>query len=144
MGVDNIDLSAASTHGLAVYNTPGLNSEAVSELALTLPLTLARRVCEFDRRIRKGEVVKRAEILGMSLYRKTVRIVGMGNIGYEVAKKWRGACDSEIIAYDPVAKADAWSDVQYQRVGMLPELMKVADVVMLHVPQYEGPAQGSL
>lgn len=134
VGVDNIDLTSASAHGVAVYNTPGLNSEAVAELALTLPLALARRVCEFDRRIRKGEVVKRTEMLGMGLYRKTVGIVGMGNIGYEVAKKWRGACESLIVAYDPVAKADAWSDIPHQRVRTLEELLKVADVVTLHVP----------
>lgn len=134
MGIDNIDLSAASIHNVAVYNTPCLNSEAVAELALALPLALARRVCEFDRRIRKGEVVKRTEMLGMSLYRKTVGEVGMGNIGYEVAKKWRGACESEIVAYDPFAKADAWSDVKHQRVEKLEELLKVVDVVTLHVP----------
>jgi D-3-phosphoglycerate dehydrogenase len=138
VGVDNIDLSAASAHGVAVYNTPGLNSEAVAELALILPLTLARRVCEFDRRIRNGEVVKRTEMLGMSLYRKTVGVVGMGNIGYEVAKKWRGACESTIVAYDPVAKADAWSDLPHDRVRTLKELLKVADVVTLHVPLLES------
>ena len=134
VGVDNIDLTSASKYGVAVYNTPGLNSETVAELALTLPLALARRVCEIDRRIRNGEVVKRTETLGMSLFRKTVGIVGMGNIGYEVAKKWRGACESRIVAYDPLAKAEAWSDIIHERVKTLDELLKVADVVTLHVP----------
>jgi D-3-phosphoglycerate dehydrogenase len=134
VGVDNIDLTAASAHGVAVYNTPGLNSEAVAELALALPLTLARRVCEFDRRIRNGDLVKRSEMLGVSLFRKTVGVVGMGNIGFEVAKKWRGACESRIVAFDPVAKKDVWSDLEHERVATLEELLRAADVVTLHVP----------
>jgi D-3-phosphoglycerate dehydrogenase len=138
VGVDNIDLSAASAYGVAVYNTPGLNSEAVAELALTLPLALARRVGEFDRRIRRGEMVKRSEILGVSLFRKTVGVVGMGNIGFEVAKKWRGACEGKIVAYDPVAKGDAWSEIPHERVGTLQELLKASDVVTLHVPLLES------
>lgn len=134
VGVDNIDLKSASSHGIAVHNTPALNSEAVAELALALPLALARRVGEFDRRIRRGEVVKRSEMLGVSLFRKTVGVVGMGNIGFEVAKKWRGACESKIVVYDPVAKADAWPDLPHERVKSLEELLRVSDVVTLHVP----------
>ncbi|KAH7350601.1 putative D-3-phosphoglycerate dehydrogenase [Rhexocercosporidium sp. MPI-PUGE-AT-0058] len=140
VGVDNIDLKAAAAHGIAVHNTPALNSEAVAELALALPLSLARRVSEIDRRVRKGEAVVRSQVLGVSLFRKTVGVVGMGNIGREVARKWRGACESRVLAYDPVAGEGVWEGqgIEHVRVGSLEEVLREADVVTLHVPLLES------
>ncbi|PVH80526.1 hypothetical protein DL98DRAFT_191338 [Cadophora sp. DSE1049] len=140
VGVDNIDLAAAKAHNVAVHNTPALNSEAVAELALALPLELARRIPEVDRRIRRGETVVRSKLLGVSLFRKTVGVVGMGNIGREVAKKWIGACESRVLAYDPVAPADIWSDsgISHTRVSTLDELLREVDVLTLHVPLLES------
>ena len=134
VGVDNIDLAAAQAAGVAVHNTPALNSESVAELSLSLTLSLTRRVTELDRRIRKGEKVVRSKTLGLSLFRKTVGIVGMGNIGRAAALKWRGACDASIIGYDPVAGDDLWSDIPHTRVRTLDELLRASDVVTLHVP----------
>jgi D-3-phosphoglycerate dehydrogenase / 2-oxoglutarate reductase len=134
VGVDNIDLAAACKHGIAVHNTPALNSETVAELCMALTLSLGRRVSEIDRRVRKGETVIRSQTLGLSMFRKTIGVVGMGNIGKVVAQKWIGAFECQIVGYDPVAPKDAWSDVKHERVGSLDELVKVADVVTLHVP----------
>ncbi|KAK5171240.1 uncharacterized protein LTR77_004384 [Saxophila tyrrhenica] len=134
VGVDNIDLDAAERRGIAVCNTPAMNSESVAELTIALALCVARRVVEFDRRIRGGEAIVRSQVLGLSLFKKTIGIVGMGNIGSVVARKWIGAMEGDIIAYDPFASAEAWPDIKHRRVSDLNELLKEADVVTLHVP----------
>lgn len=134
VGVDNIDLDAARKYGVAVHNTPALNAESVAELSLALALSLSRRVSEIDRRIRRGETVDRSKTLALSLFGKTVGVVGMGNIGQQAARKWIGACSARLIAYDPVAPADAWSDIPHTRAVALDELLQGADVVTLHVP----------
>lgn len=87
VGVDNIDLEAARKHGIAVHNTPALNSESVAELSMAFTLSLSRRVCEIDRAVRRGEKIVRSQVLGMSMFRKTVGVVGMGNIGKVIAQK---------------------------------------------------------
>lgn len=134
VGVNNIDLSAAKARGVMVCNTPALNSEAVAELTLSLALCVARRVSEIDRRVRRGEKVVRSKMLGMSLYQKTLGVVGMGNIGRVVAKKWIGAMEGKVVAYDPFAPEDAWSGITHDRVKELDTLLAESDVVSLHVP----------
>jgi len=134
VGVDNIDLDAAREHGIAVHNTPALNSEAVAELCMALTLSLSRRVCEIDRGIRRGEKVVRSQVLGVSMFQKTIGIVGMGNIGKIVARKFIGAFDCRILGYDPVAPKDAWPDLEHVRVESIEELVREADMVTLHVP----------
>ncbi|EXJ70395.1 uncharacterized protein A1O5_06463 [Cladophialophora psammophila CBS 110553] len=138
VGVDNIDLQAARRHGVIVCNTPGINSESVAELTLALALSIARRVCEIDRRVRNGEKVIRSKTLGHSLFRKTIGVIGMGNIGRVVAKKWVGAMEGKVIAYDPYAPDSAWDDMKdVQRTAQLGELLQQADLVSLHVPLTE-------
>lgn len=134
VGFDNIDLDAAREHGIAVHNTPALNSEAVAELCMALTLSLSRRVCVIDRAIRRGEKVVRSQVLGMSMFRKTIGVVGMGNIGKIVAQKFIGAFECRILGYDPVAPKDAWPDLEHVRVGSIEDLVREADVVTLHVP----------
>ena len=133
-GVDNIDLKAAKAHDVAVYNTPGVNSETVAEMALTLGLVLARRVLDYDRAIRAGEKIVRSKMLGIGLFGKTVGIIGMGNIGKIGARKWIGAVNANIIAYDPVLPKDAWLDIPHTRAESVEDVLRQADVVTLHVP----------
>lgn len=134
VGVDNIDLDAAKAAGVQVHNTPALNAEAVAELTLALAFSLSRRVSEIDRRIRHGETINRSKTLGLSLFKKTVGVIGMGNIGREAAKKWTGACNCRIVSYDPIAPVDAWQDISHKRTSTLDELLQQSDVVTLHVP----------
>jgi D-3-phosphoglycerate dehydrogenase / 2-oxoglutarate reductase len=134
VGVDNIDLDAAKQYGIAVCNTPAMNSEGVAELTIALALCISRRVVELDRRVRSGEAVIRSDALGMSLFTKTIGIVGMGNIGTVLAKKWIGAMEGDVIAYDPYAPEIAWPGTPHRRVKDLNELLRDADVVSLHVP----------
>ncbi|KAK5050502.1 hypothetical protein LTR84_003783 [Exophiala bonariae] len=138
VGVDNIDLEAAKQAGIEVYNTPGLNAEAVAELALSLALCLARRITEIDRSIREGKAVVRSQTLGRSLFGKTLGVIGMGNIGIVLAKKWIGAMEGTVVGYDPHYQGDSWSEIlgahRFRQVDQLNNLLQVADVVSLHVP----------
>jgi len=134
VGVETIDLRAARDHGITVCNTPGVNSEAVAEMALTLALSLGRRVAEMDRAVRAGGRVSRENFLGQEAWGRTVGIVGMGNIGTRVARKWHGAFESRILALDPYVPADRWSDLPHERVASLAEMLPRVDVLTLHLP----------
>ncbi len=137
VGIDTIDLDAARANGVAVCRTPGTNSEAVAEMAFVLALTVTRRVAELDRTIRAGEIVKRAEFLGLESWGKTVGVVGMGNIGTRVARKWIGAFGAKIIAFDPFAPANAWGDIPHRRVTSLDDMLGEVDILTLHLPLTE-------
>jgi D-3-phosphoglycerate dehydrogenase / 2-oxoglutarate reductase len=134
VGLDNIDLEAAKARGIAVCRTPGVNSEAVAEMALSLGLSVVRRVTEFDRMTRADGKVQRADFLGYESWQKTVGIVGMGNIGTLVARKWRGAFDARIIGYDPYVPANRWSELPHKRAASLEEMLPQADILSLHLP----------
>jgi D-3-phosphoglycerate dehydrogenase len=134
VGLDNIDLEAAKAHGIAVCRTPGVNSEAVAEMALSLGLSVVRRVTEFDRMTRADGKVQRANFLGYESWQKTVGIIGMGNIGTLVARKWRGAFDAKIIGYDPYVPASRWSELPHQRAASLEEMLPQVDILSLHLP----------
>jgi D-3-phosphoglycerate dehydrogenase len=128
VGYDNIDVAAAKKHGIPVVRTPGVNKEAVAEMALALALAVGRRIAELDRRIRSLEKMDRTKILGTEMWGKTVGIVGVGNIGVRVAHKWRSAFETKLIGYDPYKKLDI------PQAEKLAELLKKADLVTLHVP----------
>ena len=134
VGLDNIDLEAAKAHGIAVCRTPGVNSEAVAEMALSLGLSVVRRVTEFDRMTRADGKVQRANFLGHESWQKTIGIVGMGNIGTLVARKWRGAFDAKIIGYDPYVPANRWSELPHKRAASLEEMLPEVDILSLHLP----------
>lgn len=138
VGVDNVDLDAAKARNIGVFNTPGLNAESVAELTLTLALCIARRITEFDGKIRQGEKVVRSKMLGKSLYGKTLGVVGMGAIGTELAKKWTGAMNGRLVAFDPYAPENAWVDTfgqdSFVRATDLKSLLSASDVVTIHVP----------
>jgi D-3-phosphoglycerate dehydrogenase / 2-oxoglutarate reductase len=134
VGLDNIDLAAAKARGIAVCRTPGVNKEAVAEMALTLALSVVRRVAEFDRMIRSGAKVQRSDFIGHESWQKTVGIVGMGDIGTLVARKWRGAFDANIIGYDPYVPADRWSELPHRRAASLAQLLPQVDILSLHLP----------
>lgn len=134
VGIDNIDLEAAKARGIAVCRTPGVNSEAVAEMALSLGLSVVRRVTEFDRMTRAGGKVQRADFLGYGSWQKTVGIVGMGNIGTLVARKWHGAFDAKLIGYDPYVPASRWSELPHKRAASLEEMLPQVDILSLHLP----------
>ncbi|CAK4003874.1 related to SER3-3-phosphoglycerate dehydrogenase [Lecanosticta acicola] len=134
VGVDNVDVEAARKANVAVCNTPAMNSESVAELTISLALAVARRLVEMDRLLLRGEKLVRSQLLGQSLFQKSIGIVGMGAVGRQVAEKWLGAMKGRVVAYDPFAPKGAWPDVEHRRVADLDSLLDSSDVVTLHVP----------
>ena len=127
VGYDNIDVAAAKKHGIPVVRTPGVNREAVAEMALGLAIAVGRRIAELDRRIRAREKMDRTGILGTEMWGKTVGVVGFGNIGARVAHKWQAAFDCKVVGFDPHKK------LEIPQLS-LDALLKQADLVTLHVP----------
>jgi D-3-phosphoglycerate dehydrogenase len=134
VGIENIDLDAARAHGVIVCNTPGVNAEAVAEMALGLALAVNRRLAEFDREIRSGRIVDRSRLLGREAWQKTVGVIGMGHVGTRIARKWHAAFDARIIAYDPYVPADHWSDIPHERADSLEAMLPRVDLLTVHVP----------
>ena len=99
VGVDNIDLDAATRKGIAVMNTPGANAVAVAEHTLAIMLALARHLCRANELMHAGKWEKKS-LQGTELRGKTLGIVGLGRVGMEVARRAR-AFGMEIIAHDP-------------------------------------------
>ena len=137
VGVNTLDLKAAKAHGVTVCNNPGVNSEAVAELALAMGLILGRRVAEMDRILRSGAKMERNDYLGLDSWEKTVGVVGMGNIGTLIARKYHGAFNAKILAYDPYVPASRWSDLPHERVASLEAMLPRVDVLTMHVPLNE-------
>jgi D-3-phosphoglycerate dehydrogenase / 2-oxoglutarate reductase len=129
VGFDSIDIQAAAKHGIPVLRTPGVNSEAVAEMAMALALSATRRVTECDKLLRAGAKIERPNILGVEMWRKTVGVIGMGNIGSRVARKWQGAFDANVIYYDPYVDTSSLKKIQ-----KLEDLLRQSDLVSIHVP----------
>ena len=130
VGVDNVDLPAATAAGVLVMNTPGGNAVSVAEHTLALMLSLARGVPEASASTRSGKWEKK-KFLGNELRGKTLGVVGLGNIGQEVVRRARGF-EMRIIATDPYVSAQSALDLGMELVD-LETLLREADYISLHV-----------
>jgi D-3-phosphoglycerate dehydrogenase len=138
VGVDNIDLEAATNKGIAVMNTPGANAVAVAEHTLGMMLAMARHLCRADASMHAGKWEKKS-LQGSELRGKTLGIVGLGRIGMEVARRAR-AFGMELVAHDPFVSVAVAKEQAIRLVG-LDELYGSADYITLHVgltPQTAG------
>jgi D-3-phosphoglycerate dehydrogenase len=130
VGVDNIDLQAATRKGIAVMNTPGANAVAVAEHTLALMLAMARHLCRANDLMHAGKWEKKS-LQGTELRGKILGIVGLGRIGMEVAKRAR-AFGMEVIAHDPFVSV-AVAKEQGIQPAKLEEVYAAADYLTLHV-----------
>jgi D-3-phosphoglycerate dehydrogenase len=138
VGVDNIDLEAATKAGIAVMNTPGANAVAVAEHTIALMLALARHLCRADSTTRAGKWDKKS-LQGTELRGKTLGIVGLGRIGMEVARRVH-AFEMKVVAHDPFVSASIAREQQIQ-LAELDQVYAQADYLTLHVgltPQTGG------
>jgi D-3-phosphoglycerate dehydrogenase len=138
VGVDNIDLDAATRQGIAVMNTPGANAVAVAEHTLGMMLAMARHLCRADALMHAGRWEKKS-LQGTELRGKTLGIAGLGRIGLEVARRAR-AFGMEIVGHDPFVAVSVAKE-QGIRLAGLDELYAAADYITLHVgltPQTTG------
>jgi D-3-phosphoglycerate dehydrogenase / 2-oxoglutarate reductase len=138
VGVDNIDLDAATRQGIAVMNTPGANAIAVAEQTLAMMLAMARHLCRADALMHSGKWEKKS-LQGTELRGKTLGIVGLGRIGLEVARRAR-AFGMTLVAHDPFVSV-AVAKEQGIALAELDQLYATADYITLHVgltPQTAG------
>jgi len=129
VGVDNVDLDAATKRGIVVMNTPGGNANSVAEHTLALLLALARRIPQADASMKKGAWEKK-KLTGIELRGKTLGLVGLGRIGSEVARLAR-AFQMEVIAYDPYVSLRL-AQSQDVKLVKLEELLQSSDFLSLH------------
>jgi D-3-phosphoglycerate dehydrogenase / 2-oxoglutarate reductase len=134
IGVDNVDIPAATARGIIVMNTPFGNSITTAEHAITLMLALARQIPEADASTRAGKWEKN-KFLGVEIFSKTLGVIGCGNIGSIVADRAIGM-KMKVIAYDPYLSDDRALDLGVEKVG-LEELLRRADFITLHTPLTE-------
>lgn len=134
VGIDKIDAAACAERGIKIFNTPGVNARAVAELVVALTSSVARDIPAISIKQHSGVRVPKEVCNGLMLYQKTVGMIGMGNIGQTVAKIFRGGFEANLVAYDPFAPGDAWSELSHTRASSLEEVLRVADVVTIHVP----------
>ena len=138
VGVDNIELEAATRKGIAVMNTPGANAVAVAEYTLGVMLAMARFTCRANEFMHAGKWEKKS-LQGSELRGKTLGIVGLGKIGMEVAKRAR-VFGMEVMGHDPFVSASIAKENSV-RTATLNELYASADYLTLHVgltPQTTG------
>jgi D-3-phosphoglycerate dehydrogenase/(S)-sulfolactate dehydrogenase len=134
VGVDNVDLEAATRRGIVVMNTPGGSSVTVAELTVALMLSLARPIAQATASVKGGKWEKK-KFQGHELAGKTLGVVGIGNIGSVVVDRCLGL-KMKVVAYDPFISPEAASKLGVTLVA-LDELWGLADVISLHIPLTE-------
>ena len=131
VGVDNIDLEAARSHGVTVVNAPTSTSLAVAELTLGFMLALAREIPRADAGMKNGQWLKK-ELAGTELYGKTLGVIGMGRIGAEVGKR-AAAFGMKVLGYDPLIPSEEIVRRTAEPVE-LGDLYARSDYISLHLP----------
>jgi D-3-phosphoglycerate dehydrogenase len=134
VGLDNVDLKAATAKGIIVMNTPAGNTISTAEHTMTMILSLSRNIPLADLSMKKGEW-KRKDFMGVELYNKTIGIIGLGRIGMEVAKRCL-SFGMRVKAYDPFLSKEVADQVGVELVS-LEDIYKNADYITVHVPLTE-------
>ncbi len=133
-GVDNVDVEAATEKGVIVMNTPGGNTLSTAEHAISMMLSLARRIPQADRTMKDGQWDKKS-FVGVEMFGKTLGVVGLGRIGRVVVERMQ-AFGMEVLAFDPLLTQEA-----AQKLGIKPatveEICRQADVITVHAPLNE-------
>jgi D-3-phosphoglycerate dehydrogenase len=131
IGVDNIDVAAATQRGIVVMNTPYGNSITAAEHAIAMLFALARQIPAADRSTQAGKWEK-ARFMGVELTGKTLGVIGCGNVGAIVAERAQGL-RMRVVAYDPFLSAERAVDLGVEKID-LDDLFARADFITLHTP----------
>ncbi len=135
VGVDNVDLEAASRRGILVVNAPGANTIGAAELTMAHLYAVLRKLHLAHESMMAGEW-NRKKFMGEELDGKTVGIIGLGNVGSQVAIRCKAA-GSRVIAYDPYIPLEKGERLGVELVSSLEDLLKQSDIVTLHCPLTE-------
>jgi len=132
IGVDNIDVAAATARGIVVMNTPGGNNVTTAEHAIALMISLARHIPQATASMKAGHWEKK-KFVGLELYNRTLAVVGIGNIGRIVASRGKGL-GMKVIGYDPFLSDTARARAEVELVDF-EQMLDRADVISIHVPR---------
>lgn len=132
VGLDNIDIPAATAHGIPVAYTPTGNTNAVAEHTMALMLALIRQIEPAGKALLAGRFIERNNFQGDELSGQTLGLIGLGRIGSLVAKKAAHGFDMRVVAYDPYVSPDTYEGPA-QLVSTLEALLSVSDFISLHV-----------
>jgi len=135
VGVDNIDLAAATDRGVIVMNTPGGNTVATAELAFTHLLCTARPIAQAHGSMKSGKWDKKS-FEGAELFKKTLGVLGLGRIGSTVAARAK-AFEMRVLAYDPYLTDQRAAELEVEKVS-LDELLAQSDFITIHMPKTES------
>jgi D-3-phosphoglycerate dehydrogenase len=131
IGVDNVDVKAATAKGVVVMNTPFGNAITTAEHAIAMMFAAARQIPSASSRTQNGEWPKK-DYVGVELFAKTLGLIGAGNIGSIVADRALGL-KMKVVAYDPFLTPERAQQIGVEKVE-LDELLKRADIITLHTP----------
>jgi len=132
IGVDNIDIDAATDHGVIVANAPDPNVRATAEHTVGMIFAVARSIPQAHARLAQGEWAK-GEYMGTEVNGKTLGVVGLGRVGQQVAKKL-DALGMDIVAFDPYISAERAEQIGADLVDDLTDCLERADVATVHTP----------
>ena len=132
VGVDNVDVEAATRRGVVVLNAPGGNTVSTAEHTFSLLLSVARKIPQADASVR-GKNWDRKNFEGVELYNKTLGVIGMGRIGSELSRR-AIAFGMRVIAYDPYLSATRARSLQVELVDELDDLLAASDFISVHTP----------
>ncbi len=135
IGVDNVDVPAATARGVVVMNTPFGNSVTTAEHTISLMMALARQIPQANASTHAGKWEKNA-FMGVELAGKTLGLIGAGNIGSIVADRAQGL-KMKVIAYDPFLSAERAKAMNVEKIEQLDDLLRRADFITLHTPLTE-------
>jgi D-3-phosphoglycerate dehydrogenase len=131
VGLDNIDVEAATRQGVVVVNAPTGNTIAAAEHTVAMMLALARHIPQANAKLKSG-AWQRSDYMGTELRGKTLGIIGLGNVGSEVARRAQ-AFNMRLIGYDPFVSSDYARNLAVELVT-LEQLTKESDFITLHLP----------
>jgi D-3-phosphoglycerate dehydrogenase len=131
VGTDNIDVDAATRKGIVVVNTPTTNTVSAAEHTIALMLALARNIPQANSQLKSGKWQKQ-QLVGIELRGKTLAIIGLGNVGSELAKRAQ-AFEMRVIAHDPFVSADYAGHLDVALVSF-DQVLREADIITLHIP----------
>ena len=131
VGVDNIDLNAATEKGIMVVNSPESTSITVAEHTMGLLLSLARKSAIADKSVKEGKWEKK-KFMGVELRNKTLGVIGMGRIGSQVVNRCK-AFEMDAVAYDPYLPEEVAAQMGVELTD-LETVLKKADFITIHVP----------
>jgi len=144
VGTDNLDIPAATKHGVMLLNTPGANAGSVAEYTVGAAMYLMKQYLQSDQMLRNGDFNRPGSLTGLLtklgfenlvLEGKTIALVGVGTIAQRVAKICKCGFEMKVIGYDPFVSAEKMAELGIEKYETIEEMAPLCDVLSIHVPK---------